>query len=407
MKLSESLSAREAAEPVGLDPNVKALGWVSFFTDVQSESILPILPLFLIQVLGLSQTFLGLIEGVADSASSLFKIFSGWYSDRIRQRKQPTFAGYLLSAIVKPLIAFTSTGPAVLAVRFTDRMGKGIRTAPRDALIADSTPPHLLGQSFGFHRMMDTLGAVAGTAFCYLMLHALRGSDGRKMRTIFLASAVFGAVALVILTLFVREKRRQPASLSVVNMPVKPRLVSKTLGYFLGINVLFYLGMFSYAFFLLRAQNLGVATGQVPLIYLLYNIIYAAVSMPMGRISDRIGRKKIILLAYALYGILCFGIAVATHVWQVWALFALYGIHSATVNPASRALVAELSQMETRGTALGLFHASVGCAALPASVGAGLLWDAFGPATPFFVAGSLSLLAFLLLLPLTLGLGKY
>jgi MFS family permease len=402
MKFSVSASVDTVPEEDGarLSRNVKVLGWVSFFTDVHSESILPLLPLFITQVLGLSETFLGLIEGIAGSTASFLQIFSGWYSDRVRRRKGPTVAGYLLSTSVKPLLAFSKSGMMVLAVRFSDRLGKGIRTAPRDALIAESTNAKVRGRAFGFHRMMDTLGAVAGTTFAYILMNVLSGDEGRKMRTVFLSSTVFGVAAVIILLSLLREKRQEEKATTGTNEG-SPRRYPRRLLIFLAINTLFYLGMFSYAFFLLRARSLGVSTAQIPLIYLLYNIVYALVSMPLGSLSDKIGRKPVILLAYGLYAVLCLGIALATKSWQAWMLFVVYGVHSATVNPASRALVSELSHLEARGTALGLYHSSLGIAALPASLAAGVIWDKYGAPAPFLIAGLLSLFALALMLPLS------
>ncbi|RJP26807.1 MAG: MFS transporter [Candidatus Abyssobacteria bacterium SURF_5] len=400
MKPSGSVLVDTTAVEQPIHSSVKALGWVSFLTDVHSEAILSLLPLFITQVLGLSATFLGLVEGIADGTASLLKVFSGWYSDSIGRRKAPAAAGYMISTAVKPLLAISGAGGLVLAVRFFDRIGKGIRTAPRDAIIADSTAPSGLGKAYGFHRMMDTLGAVAGTALAFLLFRFLGGDESLKMRSIFLISTVFGMAAVVVLLVFVREKERAAASHGdrfSRFLPAHKRLLA-----FVALNVFFYLGMFSYAFFLLRARSLGIATGLVPLLYLLYNMIYALAALPMGSLSDRIGRKPIILISYLSYAVVCLTAAFAWSGWQAWVLFALYGVHSATVNPASRALVAELSHYEVKATALGIYHASVGVAVLPASLVAGMLWDNYGPATPFLVAAVLSSCSFLLLLPLPL-----
>lgn len=387
-----------------LDRNVKALGWVSFLTDVHSEAILPLLPLFITQVLGLNRAFLGLIEGVADSTASLLKVVSGWYSDKIRHRKSPTAAGYLLSTIAKPFLAFSTAGVHVLGIRFFDRVGKGIRTAPRDALIAESAPAHSFGRAFGFHRMMDTLGAVVGTVLAYMALNMLGGGEGFRMRAVFLVSTIFGIAAVFVLLIFVHEPKREvPAAAPDPKNP-RPGILAGRLTVFIVINSVFYLGMFSYAFFLLRANSLGFATTSVPLIYLFYNVVYALASLPMGRLSDSIGRKPVILLAYFSYAVLCFGFAFASSLWHAWVLFGLYGIHSATVNPASRALVAGLSNASSRGTALGIYHTSVGIAALPASLVAGLVWDRYGASAPFFIAGFLALIASVAMLALSLDL---
>ena len=386
-----------------LSRNVKALGWVSFLCDVQSETILPLLPLFITHVLGLNRAYLGLIEGIADSASSLLKVVSGWYSDKIRLRKRPTAAGYILSTLSKPLLAFSTAGGHVLGIRLADRVGKGIRTAPRDALIAESASTGTLGRAFGFHRMMDTFGAVVGTLIAYMALNFLSGGMGYRMRLAFLLSAVFGVAAVAVLFIFVREVAPpSPAVEKVGDPPISGKRRGR-LAAFVSVNTLFYLGMFSYAFFLLRAQSLGLAVGTIPLIYLLYNVVYALASFPMGRLADSIGAKPVILLAYASYAILCFGFAFASAAWHAWALFCLYGIHSATVNPASRALVAGLSEARTRATALGVYHASVGLAALPASLIAGVLWDKYGAPAPFLLAGLLALIASAAMLALPLG----
>ncbi|RJP64715.1 MAG: MFS transporter [Candidatus Abyssobacteria bacterium SURF_17] len=386
------MTALPDTETSKLSSNVRALGWVSLLSDVHSETILPLLPLFVTQVLGLNKSFLGLIEGVADSTASLLKVVSGWYSDRIRHRKKPTAAGYILSTVTKPLLALSATGFHVLAIRFVDRVGKGIRTAPRDALIADSASTGSLGRAYGFHRMMDTLGAVAGTLLAYVMFRMLGGSEGDRMRIIFLIATVFGIAAVVILLTRVREPE-QPITVDIETDDPGSDSRQKRLAAFVGVNAIFHLGMFSYAFFLLRAQSIGLHSTNIPLIYLLYNIVYAVTSLPLGRLSDAIGRKPLILLAYCSYAVLCLGLAFAAHVWQAWLLFALYGIHSATVNTASRALVAQLSEVRSRATALGIYHTSVGIAVLPASLIAGVLWDRYGARAPFLFAGILALLA--------------
>jgi MFS family permease len=380
-----------------LNRNVKALAWVSFLNDINSEAILPLLPLFITQVLGLNRAFLGLIEGVADTTASLLKIASGYYSDRTSRRKPPTVVGYVLSTAVKPLLAISTAGWHVLTIRFLDRTGKGIRTAPRDALIAESTPAQSFGRAFGFHRMMDTLGAVVGSLLAYVFLTTLGGSEEHRMRTLFLLATAFGVAACVILLIFVREAERLPKAGQAEPDPADSSTRRVRLGAFLCVNTVFYLGTFSYAFFLLRAQSLGVATAAVPLIYMFYNIVYAAVALPIGNLSDSIGRKPVILLAYASYAALCIGFAFATTTWHAWALFAVYGLHSATVNPASRALVSSLSRARSRGTALGAYHTTVGLAALPASLIAGVLWDRYGAAAPFLFGGFLALVASLAL----------
>lgn len=386
--------------PEKLNRNVRSLGWVSFLTDIHSEAILPLLPLFITQVLGLNSTFLGVIEGIADSAASLLKVASGWYSDKAKKRKAPTVAGYTLSALAKPMLAFSATGFHVLAIRFLDRVGKGVRTAPRDALIAESVQMHSLGRAFGFHRMMDTLGAVAGTLLAYILMNSLGGSEGQRIRVVFLIASVFGVAAVITLLTLVREPEATQADAVLAcdgSGGGRKRLTA-----FVGINSLFYLGMFSYAFFLLRAQNLGLTAANIPLIYLFYNVIYAGAAFPVGQCSDSLGRKPVIMLAYLSYAVLCLGFALASKAWHAWALFGLYGIHSATVNPASRALVAQLSEARSRGTAMGVYHTSVGLALFPASVVAGILWDSYGAFAPFLAGACIACIASALMLTVPL-----
>jgi MFS family permease len=385
-----------------LSRNVKALGWVSFLNDVHSETILPLLPFFMTQVLGLNRTFLGLIEGIVEGTASFLQVFAGWYSDKTRSRKKPTAIGYIISALSKPMLAFSTAGYQVLGIRFANKVGKGIRMAPRDALIAESATPGTWGRAFGFNRMMDTLGAVVGTLIAYAAISFLGGTEGYRMRAAFLASTVFGVAAVVVVLVFVRETE----SFQQHNVEKSDPLPSSTsrvrLALFIGVNSLFYLGMFSYAFFLLRAQGLGLDTKSIPLIYLLYNIIYALVALPIGRLADRIGIKPVILLAYSTYAIVCFGFAFSTYPWHAWALFCLYGIHSATIHPASRALVAGLAEAGSRGAVLGIYHTSVGLAVLPASLVAGLLWDSYGARVPFLLAGLLAITATIAMIPLRL-----
>ena len=376
---------------------------MSFLNDVHSETILPLLPFFMTQVLGLNRASLGLIEGIVEGTASLLKVFAGWYSDKTRRRKRPTTIGYIISALSKPLLAFSTAGSHVLGIRFADKVGKGIRTAPRDALIAESASSDTWGRAFGFNRMMDTLGAIVGTLIAYAALSFLSGTEGYRMRAAFLASTVFGVAAVAVLLVFVREPDSfRQASVESSDPEAASRGSRIRLALFIGVNTLFYLGVFSYAFFLLRAQSLGLDTKSIPLIYLLYNIIYALVALPMGRLADRIGTKPVILLAYFSYALVCFGFAFSTHPWHAWALFCLYGIHSATIHPASRALVAGLAEASSRGSVLGIYHTSVGLAVLPASIVAGLLWDSYGAHVPFLLAGLLAMTATIAMVPLRL-----
>ncbi len=370
-----------------LPRNVKVCGVASFLTDVHSEIVLPLLPLFVTQALGLPAAFLGLIEGVADSTASLVKVGSGWLSDRMRRRKPLIVAGYTLSTIVKPLLAAAFTGWQVMAIRFGDRVGKGIRSAPRDATLADAVPEERRGHAFGFHRAMDTLGAVLGSAIAFVLM---KETDG-AYRSIFLWAAVPGLLAVLTLALFLREVPRVPHPPD--GAPSAPGRPSPRLGWFLGVHGLFSLADFSYAIFLLRAESLGVAPALTPLIYLLYNLCYAALPVRAGRLSDRWGRVPVLIGGYALSALCCLGLALASAAWMAWALLALNGARMAVTSTIPRALVADLSSSARRGTDLGIYHLVVGLAALPASVVAGVLWDGLGPRAPFLWAAALSLVA--------------
>ncbi len=372
----------------GLSRNVVVLGIVSFFTDVHSETLRPLLPGFFRHVLRLDNTGIGLIEGVADATASLTKVVSGWWSDLAAARKPFVVAGYTLSAASKPLFAFIRSGLQGVGVGFADRLGKGLRTSPRDALIADSSVPERRGSAFGFHRTMDTSGAILGTILAFVLLNAF----AEDYRRVFLWATVPGVMAVLVLLAGAREVplatgvRRALLSLEGYD----PRFLL-----FLIAHTTFSLGNFTYAFFLLRSQELGVAESLAPIIYLVYNIVYALWAWPAGALSDRFPRRLLIVLAYGSYALTCLGLAAANQPLHAWLLFALWGIHSATVDPVVRAVASDLVERQRRGTGLGLFHTLIGVAALPASLVAGLLGDRVGPTAPFIfgaacaVAGSI------------------
>jgi MFS family permease len=369
-----------------LPRNVRVFGIASFLTDIHSEIVMPLLPLFVTGVLGLPAAFLGLVEGAADSAASFLKMGSGWASDRMGRRKGLIVFGYALSAVVKPLLALAMAGWHVLGIRVGDRVGKGIRTSPRDAALAEAVPGSQRGAAFGFHRAMDTFGAVVGTTIAFVLMVQTEGN----FREIFLWAAIPGILAVLVLAFFVREK---PAPASPGLTPGTPRgrgAVPRPLLWFLAVHGVFCLADFTYALFLLRAQNLGIAPAMVPLVYLVYNVFYASLSMRAGRLSDRWGRLPVLLVGYSLGAITCLCFAFAAHAWMAWGLFALYGVRSAVVETIPRALASDLCQAERRGTGLGVFHFVVGIMALPASLIAGTLWDALGPRAPFLLGAALS-----------------
>ncbi len=391
---------------LGVSRNVFFLGWVSFLTDVSSEMIFNVLPLFLLNVLKVSTPIIGLIEGIAEGTASLFKLVSGWLSDRLGQRKSLTVFGYSLSTLSKPFLYIASSWAVVLAVRFTDRVGKGIRSAPRDALVADSTADNERGRSFGFHRGMDTAGAVLGIALAALIVYLVERQGlqltWHAFRTLVLSGIGPAVLAVLILLFFVREKRgsaqRRPGQPAVApsktETPAKIALDGR-FRLFLVMMVLFTLGNSSDAFLILRAQNLDFSVFWVLVLFVVFNLVYALVSMPAGVVSDRLGRKRVIVAGWTIYALSYLGLGLASAKWEVWLLFALYGLYYGISEGVTRAFVSDLVPVERRGTAYGWYHAAVGISLLPASVIAGLLWQYINPATTFYFGAGMAGVAML------------
>jgi MFS family permease len=377
----------------------------SFLTDVSSEMIVHLLPLFLANVLGVRLSIVGLIEGVAETTASLLKVFSGWLSDRLGDRKWLTVAGYSLSTLAKPFLYFANTWGAVLAVRFADRVGKGIRTAPRDALVADSIDEKRRGLAFGLHRAGDTAGAMIGLLIALGVVYALQGADLTLQRptfqTIVLISIAPAVLAVLVLIVGARN-------VPVTSQRGRPRLslagFDPRFKRFLLVMVLFTLGNSSDAFLVLRAQDLGLSVAGVMGVLVLFNLVYALISTPAGALSDRIGRRKVIVGGWLAYVAIYLGFGLAGAAWQIWALFALYGIYYGLAEGAGKALVADVVEPAQRGTAYGVYNAAIGLAAFPASLIAGLLWQGlggwagFGPSAPFLFGAGMALLAVVLLM---------
>jgi MFS family permease len=388
----------------GLPRNVWVVTATSFLTDVSSEMLVHLLPLFLANVLGVRLSIVGLIEGIAETTASLLKVFSGWLSDRLGDRKWLTVAGYSLSTLAKPFLVVASTWGAVLAVRFADRVGKGIRTAPRDALVADSIDEKRRGLAFGLHRAGDTAGAMVGLLIALGVVYALQGADLTLQRptfqTLVLISIVPAVLAVLVLIVGARN-------VPVTSQRDRPRLslagFDPRFKRFLIVMVLFTLGNSSDAFLVLRAQSLGLSVAGVMGVLVLFNLVYALISTPAGALSDRIGRRKVIVGGWLAYAAIYLGFGLAGAAWQIWALFALYGIYYGLAEGAGKALVADVVAPEQRGTAYGVYNAAIGLAAFPASLIAGLLWQGvagwagFGPAAPFLFGAGMALLAAVLL----------
>lgn len=390
-----------------LPRNVWVLTGASFLTDVSTEMIVHLLPLFLANVLGVRTVTVGLIEGLAETTSSLVKLLSGRYSDRLQRRKGLTVAGYALSTVAKPFLALARSWPAVLLVRFVERVGKGVRTAPRDALVADSVDARRRGLAFGLHRAGDTAGAALGLLIALLVVWRLQGNSIALQASTFTflvwASFVPALAAVILLVVAVREPQRaQPVESGVARLPRLPYLPAATFRRYLLVVAVFTLGNASDAFLVLRAQSAGLGIIGILALLLLFNLVYTAVSSPAGIVSDRLGPQRLLLAGWLLYAAIYAGFAFAAATWHLVALFALYGIYYGLTAGAARAFVADLVPAHQRGTAYGWYNAAIGIAALPASVIAGLLWQGigrwagFGAPAAFLWGAALSVLAALL-----------
>ena len=389
-----------------LHRNVWVASVTSFLTDVSSEMLQNVLPLFLANVLGVRTWTVGMVEGLAESTASILKLYSGWLSDRLRARKWLAVGGYGISASAKPLYLLATSWPVVAAIRWADRVGKGVRTAPRDALLADSVHPSRRGLAFGVHRAADTAGAVFGLLATLAIVHATQGNaallTGETFHTLVLWSLVPAFLAVVILAVGARDvplaEHRAPG----------PRLTFRALGPGFGAFVLasavFQLGNSSDAFLILRAQERGLGVTDLMWMLVAFNVVYTAVSAPAGSLADRIPRKWVVLMGWCVYAAVYLGFALARTGTHVVVLFTVYGVYQGMVAGAAKALVTDLVGPELRGTAFGTYHAVIGLMSLPASLLAGLLWQGFGPwsgfgaSAPFLFGAALSGVAALLLM---------
>jgi MFS family permease len=375
-----------------ISKNVLILGVVSFLTDASSDMIYPLLPLFLSEVLGAGTLFIGLIEGVAESTASILKIYSGWLSDRLAKRKQLVAVGYGLAALAKPVLSLTGAAWQVLILRFADRAGKGVRTSPRDALIADSTEPPSRGISYGFHRAMDSAGAVLGPLLAFLILPLVN----RNYRILFLIASVPALLAVMILLVLLREKKASRES-TAASVRLSFAGFDRRFKVFILAVAVFTLGNSSDAFLLLRARDLNVGIVYVPLLWMVMHLVYSLVSSPAGALSDRIGRKSLIVSGLLVYVAVYVGFALAVKPSHLWLLFASYGLYYGLADGNMRAFVADLVGEEKRGLAFGLYHGAVGLTALPASLIFGWIWQLAGASAAFAVGAGLALLAVLVL----------
>jgi MFS family permease len=389
----------------GLHPNVWAVSVTSFFMDVSSEMVINILPLFLANVLGVRTALIGVIEGVAEATSSILKLFSGWLSDKLKTRKWIAVAGYAISAISKPFFYFANTWGIVAGVRWADRVGKGVRTAPRDALVADSVSCENRGRAFGFQRAADTAGAMLGILIALVVIWIAQANttllSANTFQTIVLISLI--PAVLAVISLIIGSK-----DVVIAEQRPMPKFAFKSLGkpfmLFMVIVGLFDLGNSSDAFLVLRAQERGMSIIGILSMLVVFNLVYTLVSSPAGRLSDKVGRKRLIIGGWIVYALIYLGFGFAQTAWHIYVLYVIYGFYYGMAYGTTKAMVADLVPEELRGTAYGTYNAILGILDFPASLIAGLLWQGagswtgFGPSAPFLFGGGLALIASILMI---------
>ncbi|MGD0352077.1 MAG: MFS transporter [Dehalococcoidia bacterium] len=380
---------------LNLSPNIVFIGFISLLTDVSSELIFTLLPLFLTNVLGVATVVIGLIEGIAESTASLLKLLSGWLSDKLRNRKYLSFIGYALSALSKPFMLIANAWGPILAIRFADRFGKGIRAAPRDALVGDSVDEDNRGKAYGFHKAMDTSGAALGLILAALVVFSLQRDVVNLQFDTYRWMIIIGIVPAFIALfffIFIKEppKKAVDACTARVADSAKEKAIDKRFKIFMAIMFLFTLGNSSDAFIILRAQNLGNSVLLISIMLIMFNVVYALFSMPAGILSDKLGRRKVIITGWIIYALVYLGLAAVNQGWMIWLLYAFYGLYYGLTQGVYRALVCDLVPEERRGTAFGMYNGIVGITLLPASLIAGWLWQSVSPATPFYFGAALA-----------------
>ena len=385
-----SKDSRKVKKILGLERNIFFVGITSFLTDTTTKMIYAIMPLFLM-TLGATKTEISLIEGIAESTASVLKALSGWWSDKIGKNKPFMIIGYAFTAILSPLFSMVTSPLQVLIIRFTERVGKGIRTAPRDSLIAGSSEDTTKGRSFGFHKAMDNSGAILGPFLAFGIL-ALFPDDYRK---VFIFAAIPGLLGLISLICFVKEVKKDKVDRlgRITLKDFSPKYYA-----FLGIIFIFTLGNSTDALLLIKASDIGVQDAFIPIIYLIFNSVSVVCSVPAGILSDKIGRERIIIFGYLLFSIIYFGFGRTNSQSVLILLFALYGLYSAATDGIQKALVSDLIDQNKRGTGLGLYNCIVGITLLPASVIAGLLYDHVNNSAPFYYGSIMALAAAMLML---------
>lgn len=393
----KKMNSSDKANKKGLfaiNPIILLLGLVSLFTDLSSNMIVPILPLYLATVLHVQVGSIGIIEGIAESTASILKLFSGWITDRLGKYKLLMLIGYGLSNLTKPLFAISGSWSQVLVIRFSDRIGKGIRTSPRDALLADSTTMEERGKAFGFRRAMDALGAALGPLVAFGILAIYAGN----YRLVFWLSVIPGVLAIILIIFFLKEKDREENVIKASLPKIGFKNQNRRFIWFSIIFTLFTVGNFSDAFLALRANDVGMTPAFIPLTFFALNMSSSIFSMPIGMLSDRIGRRPVLISGLLIFAVIYLGFGIVKSVPWIWVLFVLYGFYFAFTEGIQKAYIADIVPEGQRGTAMGTFNAMTGLAALPASIMAGYLWQTFGPMAAFSTSSVIAVVAALLMM---------
>lgn len=379
-----------------MNPVIVVLGLVSLFTDLSSNMIVPILPLYLTSVLHVQVQSIGIIEGIAESTASILKLFSGWITDRLGKYKLLMLIGYGLSNLTKPLFAISASWEQVLMIRFSDRFGKGIRTSPRDVLVANSTTKEERGKAFGFRRAMDALGAALGPLVAFGVL----AMTMNNYRLVFWLSVIPGILAVALIIFLLKEKEPSSTEKQSKLPQIRFRNLNHRFIWFTLISTLFAIGNFSDAFLVLRAQDAGMLPALIPLTFFAFNMSSSIFSMPVGMLSDRIGRRPVLISGFFIFALIYFGFGMVKSVAWIWVLFVLYGLYYAFTEGIQKAYIADIVPEGLRGTAMGTYNALIGLATLPASIIAGFLWQTFGPVVAFSTSSIIAILAALLMIVL-------
>ena len=380
----------------GLTKNVIALGIVSGLTDISSEMLYPVIPIFLNQFLNANMSLIGLIEGIAESTANILKIFGGYLSDKIRKRKIIVVVGYSLSAIAKPIMGIAYTWHFVLFARFIDRVGKGIRTSPRDALIAGSSDKNHWGKAFGFHRTMDTIGAAIGPIVA-LVIFLIFGETEKTYRMIFIIAFIPAILGVYVLKRYVKDETEISIESRSINNDIKKEPFSLDFKIFTSIFLIFSIVKFSDAFLIMKAKSIGFSTSEIIMVYFAYNIFYAILSTPLGIISDKIGKIKVFMVSFLIYLVVCIGFAYSNSHYQIWIFFLVYSFYGAISEVIAKAIISNFTTSSNRAFGMGIFQGLSGICILFSSIIAGILWDRFSPSTPFIVSSIVSFISLILL----------